>query len=232
MRDDTAGSWKLRPPLAKPPAAVGWSPVRGLCKRSLQRPVAGRSVRLPPTDDGRGRKALAQDTAGSWKLRPPLAKPRGAVGRSPRRGLCKRSPQLLVAGRSVQFPPTDAGRGRGRWAPTRSAVENCGLRGAKPPGAVQCSPREGAWQAKPATSSCRAFCAAFIHGRWPRPRGNGARDGQQLETAAFDGAKPPRRFTTSPREGGWQTKPATSSCRAFRAASTHERWARPRDDGP
>ena len=98
-------------------------------------------------------------------------------------------------------------------------------------GAVGCSPRQGALQMKPATSSCRAFCAASTHGRWPRPGGSGARYGRQLETAAFVGAKPPGAVGCSPRQGAWQAKPATSSCRAFCAISTHGRWPRPRDGG-
>ncbi len=53
---------------------------------------------------------------------------------------------------------------KGRWAPGRPAVGNYGLRGARPRGAVRRSPRQGAWQTKPATSSCRAFRAVFCPG--------------------------------------------------------------------
>ncbi len=56
-------------------------------------------------------------TANRWKLRPSVAKPPGRLGAAPARGLCKRSPQLLVAGRFVRLPPTDAGRGRGAMGP-------------------------------------------------------------------------------------------------------------------
>ncbi len=218
------------------------------------------------------------------------AKPPGAVGRSPARGLGKRSPQRRGAGRFVRLPPTDDGRGQGRWGSGRPAVENCGLREVKPPAAVNRSPREGAWRMEPATSSCRAFCATFTHGRWPRPRGVGPdtagswklrpsvgrnrgggwsqppRGGLASEArnfqlpgvlcgfhpravAAAEGqcgsgaagswklrpsvAKPPRAVGRSPREGAWQMKPATSSCRAFCAgfhpwtmAAARGRWAR------
>jgi len=124
----------------------------------------------------------------------------------------------------------------GQWprpralGPGRPAVENCSLRGAKPPGAVGCSPRQGAWQAKPATSSCRASCAASTHGRWARPRALGP-PRPAVENCSLRGAKPPGAVPTSPRQGALQTKPATSSCRAFCAASTHERWPRPRAMG-
>ena len=99
-------------------------------------------------------------------------------------------------------------------------------------GVVQCSPRQGAWQTKPATFSCRAFCAISTHGRWPRPRALRPRGGRQLETAAFGGAKPPGAVGRSPREGALQTKPATFSCRAFCAVPTHGGWPRPGALGP
>ena len=120
------------------------APVRGLCKRSPQLPVAGRFVRLSPTGDGRGRGALGPDTAGSWKLRP-------LVERNHRGG-------------STQPP-------------------------------------QGALQTKPATFSCRAFCAISTHGRWTRPRGVGARHGRQLETAAFVGRNRRGRFGAAPGRG-------------------------------
>ena len=55
------------------------------------------------------------------------AKPPGRFGAAPGRGLCKRSPQRLVAGRFVRFPPTGGGRGQGALGSGRPAVENCGL---------------------------------------------------------------------------------------------------------
>ncbi len=109
-------------------ARFGAAPGRGLGKRSPQRPVAGRFVRFPPTGAGRGR--------GVWVPTRPAVENCGLHLRNrlrqliaaPARGLGKRSPQRPVAGRSVRFPPTGDGRGRGRWVPTRPAVENCGLR--------------------------------------------------------------------------------------------------------
>jgi len=100
----------------------------------------------------------------------------------------------------VRLPPTGDGRGRGRWGPTRPAVENCGLRGAKPPGAVRCSPRDGALQTKPATSSCRAVCAAPPTGDG-RGRGWWARGGRQLKTAAFVGRNRRGRLVAAPAGG-------------------------------
>jgi len=76
----------------------------------------------------RGVRGVGSEAAGSSKLRPSRRRNRrGRLVAAPARGLCKRSPQLLVAGRSVRLPPTDAGRGQGRWGLGRPAVQNCGL---------------------------------------------------------------------------------------------------------
>ncbi len=109
----------------------------------------------------------------------------------------------------------------------RPAVENCGLRWRRNRRGGSTQPPQGAWQTKPATFSCRAFCAVSTHGRWPRPRGVGARHGRQLKTAAF-GCETAGGGWVQPPQGGLETKPATSSCRAFCAISSHGRWPRPR----
>jgi len=162
---DMASSRKLRPSVAKPPGAVSRSPREGAWQAK------------PATSSCRAFRAFS--THGRWprprgsvaRERPPvetaasgMRNREGRLGAAPGRGLGKRSPQLPVAGRFVRSSPTGDGRGRGALGTPRPAVGNCGLREAKPPGAVQCSPREGAWQMKPATSSCRAFCAISTHG--------------------------------------------------------------------
>ncbi len=120
----------------------------------------------------------------------------------------------------------------GRWARHGRQLETAAF-GCETAGAVRCSPRQGALQMKPATSRCRVFRTGF------HPRavagaavGGGPRHGRQLETAAFGGAKPPGAVRCSPRQGALQMKPATSSCRAFCAVSTHGRWPRPKGVGP
>ena len=118
----------------------------------------------------------------------------------------------------------------GCWAPRRPAVGNCGLRLRNRRGRFGVAP-QGALQMKPATSSCRAFCAASTHGRWPRVRALGPDTAGRWKLRPSI-AKPPGRFSAAPVRGAWQMKPATSSCRAFRAASTHGCWARPRAVAP
>jgi len=129
------------------------------------------------------------------------AKPRGRFGAAPARGLCKRSPQRPVAGRSVRFLPTDGGRGQGVWGSPRPAVGNCGLRWGETAGGGSAQPPQGAWQTKPATFSCRAFCADSTHGRWPRPGSSGPRGGRQLKTAAST-CETARRGWVQPPSGG------------------------------
>jgi len=153
---------------------------------------------------------------------------RGGSVQPPQGGLANEARNVQLPGILRDFHPRTMAAAEGRWGSRRPAVENCGLRVAKPPGAVQCSPRQGAWQTKPATSSCRAFCAVSTHGRWPRPKGSVARRRPAVENCGLRGAKPPGAVGRSPREGTLQTKPATSSCRAFCAISTHGRWPRPR----
>jgi len=156
----------------------------------------------------------------------------GRLGVAPPGGFANEARNVQLPGVLCGFHPRTMAAAEGQWAQGRPAVGNCGLRGAKPPAAVNRSPREGAWQTKPATSSCRAFCAISTHGRWARPRGNGAQGRPAVENCGLRGAKPPGAVGCSPPQGAWQTKPATSSCRAFCAISIHGRWVRPRGDGP
>jgi len=156
---------------AKPRGRLGAAPARGLCKRSPQRPVAGRFVRLPPTGAGRGRGALgptrpAVETAALGEAKPPAA-----VGRSPPPGgLASEARNVQLPGVLCGFHPWAMAAAEGGGARYGLQLETAAFGGAKPPGAVGGSPRQGAWQMKPATSRCRAFCAASPHGRWPRPR--------------------------------------------------------------
>jgi len=213
---------------AKPPGAVNRSPRQG----ALQTKPATSSCRAFCAVSTHGRwprpRAMGLGAAGSWKSRPSWGETAGAVNRSPRKGALQTKPATFscrafcAASTHERWPRPRA------CGPATAGVGNCGLREAKPPGAVGRSPRQGAWQMKPATSRCRAFCAASTHGRWARPGGVGPRDGRQLKTAAFGEAKPPGAVQCSPRQGAWQAKPATSSCRASCAASTHGRWPRPK----
>ena len=90
------------------------APVRGLGKRSPQRPVAGRFVRFSPTGDGRGRGWWAPGRPAVENCGLHLRNRQARLGAAPVRGLGKRSPQLPVAGRSVRFPPTGGGAAEGQ----------------------------------------------------------------------------------------------------------------------
>jgi len=208
----------------------GVAPARGLGRWSPQRPVAGRSVRFSPTNDGGGQgrwawggrqletAAFGCETArGGW-----AQPPQGAWQMKPATSSCRAFRAVPTHGRW----PRPRGNGARHGRQLKTAAFTCETAGG---GWTQ--PPSGAWQAKPATSSCRAFCVIFTHGRWPRPRGVGlgAAGSWKLRPSL---AKPPGAVGRSPRQGAWQTKPATSSCRAFCAISTHGRWVRPRALAP
>jgi len=193
MGPRAAGSWKLRPSVGRNRGAVQCSPARGLGKRSPQLPVAGCSVRLPPTGGGRGRGAMGPGRPAVENCGLQLRNRRGRFSAAPAGGFCKRSPQLLVAGRFVRFPSTNAGHGRGRWAPGRPAVGNCGLRGAKPPGRLGVAPARGLGRRSPQ----RPVAGRFVRlsptgdgrgrGRWALERPAVGNCGLQLRN----------------RQGGW-----------------------------
>jgi len=155
----------------------------------------------------------------------------GRFSAAPGRGLGKRSPQRPVAGRFAQFPPTNAGRGQGRWPWDGRQLETA---------ASTCETAGGGWsQPQPgglANEACNLQLPGVLYGFHPWTM---AAAGEQCGSEAASSwklrpsvAKPPGAVGRSPRKGALQMKPATSSCRAFCAASTHERWPRPRGGGP
>ena len=107
---------ELLPSAAKPPGRFGVVPARGLGKRSPQHRGAGRFVRFSPTDNGRAEGRWGVDTAGSWKLRPPPAKPPAAVRRSPVRGLASEARNIRLPGVLCDFHPRALAAAEGRWA--------------------------------------------------------------------------------------------------------------------
>jgi len=186
VRDDTAGSWKLRPSVGRNRLGrLGAAPVRGLCKRSPQRPVAGRFVRLPPTDDGRGRRgggprhgrqlktaAFGGETAGGGSHQPPSG------------GFANEARNFQLPGVLCDFHPRMMSAAEGRWPRIRPAVENCGL---------HLRNRLRRLIAAPARGLCKRSPQRPVAGRFVRfhPRtmaaakGVGRRHGRQSKTAAF-----------------------------------------------
>ena len=175
---------------------LGASPRKG----ALQTKPATFSCRASCAASPHGRwsrpRTLGLEAASRRKLRPSVAKPPGRLGAAPGRGLCKRSPQLPVPGRFVRLPPTDDGRGRGRWARHGRQLETAAFVGRNRGGGSTQPPQGGL------ASEARNFqLPGVLRGFHPRTlaaaEGVGARHGQPLKTAAF----------TCETAGGGSTQP-------------------------
>jgi len=149
------------------------APARGLCKRSPQLPVAGRSVRFPPTGGGRGRRGVGPRHGRQLKTAAFTCETAGGGWSQPPQGdLANEARNFQLPGVLCGFHPCTMAAAEGRCGSGRPAVGNCGLHLRNRLRRLIAAPAGGLADEARNVQLPGVLCGS-THGRWPRPKGVG-----------------------------------------------------------